>query len=140
VSYSADESYHIGRLKDRLRTPEVQAAFSVLFGWAETSSRLYIYPISRGAFSAVHLSTKRNARHYADCEFGFKGASKHIRWYFRKPGFESGLFTTDLIRSHFECDINIKASEMMVNIRTASCAQKIIDFTESRLSHKSCHP
>lgn len=134
MSYTENQLFHVERVKARLATVAVKEAFDHLLGWAEGHRSLALLPISRGAFSSIHLSTRRNPRPYADCEMGFKGAKDHLRWYFRKPGFASGLFQAHQIESLFVSDRNLKAGEMMTNVHSLFEAKAIVAHVEERLN------
>jgi len=132
VSFSETEWYQIARLRDRLKTVEVRLAFAHLISWAERSP-LSVHPISRGAFSAIHLSTRPEARPYADCEFAFKGAADHMRWYFRKPGLESGLVESGAVARRFKHLLKEKAGEITTDIRDVNDAKQVIAYVEGCL-------
>lgn len=111
------DDFHIDRVKGRLETEAVKCAFEGLLNWLIESPDLYLRPVSRGAFSAVHFSTLQDPRPYADCEFGFKGAKDHMRFWFRRPGFDSGLFRMDELKSRF-ADLQISTKgEAITDIR-----------------------
>ena len=130
--YSDEELYHLSRLEGRLDTKDVKAAFAFLMDWAEKRPYIHVHPLSRGAFSAVHLSTKATARKYADCEFAFKGAKDHMRFWFRKPAFESGIIRiSDMAR--FDTRKKDKLLEVATDIHDEDEARAVSTLIEERL-------
>jgi len=101
--------------------------------WAEDRKGIFLFPISRGAFSAIHLATHANARPYADCEFAFKGAKSHLRWWFRKPCFDVGLWGSDAGLADFSEAEILKSGEIAVNLVDRVSVERLCRFLETRL-------
>jgi hypothetical protein len=132
--FSIDEKYHLKRLRDRIESPNARAAFSFLFEWACVESPLFALPISRGAFSAVHLSTDPDARPYADCEFAFKGSKQFVKWYFREPAFVRLSLTHENVRRAFpQADFKINSQEVTVDLFDRAGSTAITSLVESIL-------
>jgi hypothetical protein len=130
---SKEEEFHVQRVKDRLETQSVKDAFNVLFNWLSDHPTLNLLPLSRGNFSAIHFSTTASPRPYADCEFGFKGAKDHMRFWFRKPGFNSGLLNRSEILTEFP-DANVtKIDEITYDIPDTEKAEKIISYVQNKI-------
>ena len=91
-------------------------------------NRLTLVPVSRGNFSAIHVSSLSDPRPYADAEFAFKGAKDHMRWWFRKPAFESGLVRLNTLYEWFD-DLGVRDNgEATTDLRTVVDAEKVLDL------------
>jgi len=101
--------------------------------WAEGRKSIFLFPISQGAFSAIHLATQPGARPYADCAFGFKGAKAHLRWWFRKPCFDAALCGSDAVLSEFADAQILKSGEIAMNLTDRACVGRLCRFLETRL-------
>jgi hypothetical protein len=87
-----------------------------------------LLPIPRGNFSAIHISSVADPRPYADAEFAFKGAADHMRWWFRKPAFGSGLVTLEAIQRQFP-DLHVRSDgEAITDLRTPYDANRILRY------------
>ncbi|WP_147320295.1 hypothetical protein [Rhodobacteraceae bacterium W635] len=133
MSYSEQQLAQLARLEARLETSRAKAAYRALMDWSESRKRLFLFPISRGAFSAVHLSTRPNARAYADCEFAFKGAKAHLRWWFRKPFFDFGLWGSDVVVAEFSEAETLKSGEIAMNLVDRTDVDRLCRFLETKL-------
>ena len=137
MSYSLAEQAHIDRLTMRLQSDAVKGAYAHLMKWAEDRRGLYLFPISRGAFSAIHLGTKMNSRPYADCEFGFTGAASHMRWWFRRPCFDSGILGSDAVLTYFGGAKLLKSGEVCLDVKSVSDADRLCEVLNARLDQKA---
>jgi hypothetical protein len=114
-----------------LEEEETKEAFFRLFMGLTRNQKLFLYPLPRGNFSAIHISTTESARPYADCEFAFKGAKDHMRWWFRKPAFLSGIVRINTLRSVFE-DLSIRDDgEAVTDIRSVGDADRLCSFVDT---------
>jgi hypothetical protein len=136
VSYSEEDLFHIERAGARLKVDNLKAGFSRLLAWAEANTSLYVVPVPHGSLSVIHLATRAHARPRADCEMGFYASQKHIRWYFRRPGFESGLFSEREIMRSFRAEKNVKKHEMMFNMHSGEEVDTVIYFVENALANR----
>lgn len=133
MTYSAKELAEISRIEARLETSNVKGAYLALIDWAETRKGLFLLPISRGAFSAIHMATRQDARPYADCEFAFKAAKTHLRWWFRKPCFASGLWGSDVVLAMFPDAGVLKSGEIAMDLHDRAEVEKLCNFLASKI-------
>jgi hypothetical protein len=134
VMFDREEKEHLIRLRNRIVSQDARRAFSVLFEWSCIESPLFVFPISRGNFSAIHLSTTAVARPYADCEFAFKGAQKHVKWWFRRPSFTNLPFSRDVVLAAFpKAELKSEELEVTIDLVNQAEAQSLISFVDSLL-------
>lgn len=133
MSYTEIEQRHIQRVRERVLSSEANKILNRLIGWAEHNESIFVYPVPRGRFSAVHLSTLRNAKTTTDCEFGFSGAKAHIRWWFRKPFFSNRPSVFKEVLQHFDCDC-VNGGELATNLTDTKQLELLISFVEAKLS------
>ena len=133
MRYSEQQLAELSRLEARLETSDVKIAYRALMDWAEGRKGLFPFPISRGRFSAVHLATQPNARAYADCEFGFKGAKAHLRWWFPKPCFDVGLWGSGAVLAEFSEAKIVNSDEVTMNLVDRASVDRLCRFLETRV-------
>ncbi|WP_290900056.1 hypothetical protein, partial [Hoeflea sp.] len=74
-----------------------------------------------------------NVRAYADCQFGFKGAKAHLRWWFRKPCFDVGLWGSDVVLAEFSEAEILRSGEIAMNLVNPASVDRLCRFLEARL-------
>ena len=124
---------HVLRLYDRLGTGEIRVAFFRLVPALCAHLRLTPISVSRGAYSAIHIATKPDAKAYAEAEFAFKGALDHMRWWFRTPAFSSGLLDHDRTADAFGLVGATRYGEMIVDLRNLADVEKMLCYLDAAL-------
>lgn len=112
---------------DRVVEPPARRAFiRLLLSVAELG--LFVLPVHHGKFSAVHLATRPDAKPYGEAEFAFKGASDHLRWWFRRPCFEAGIVDADALPRALPERLDRDSGDIACDIRSLEEAEQMIDF------------
>jgi hypothetical protein len=133
-----DSVTHVQRIFDRLETEQARAAFFELIEFCLRERRLNVFPLSRGAFSAIHIATTSNARPYADAEFAFKGAKSHLRFWFRQPGLNSGLVSKADLLAKFGYRLQHRADgEVVVDLFSREDAAEVANFLLDAIQTRS---
>lgn len=129
---------HTQRIYQQLDSAGAKAAFFELIEFCLRERRLTVHSLSRGAFSALHISTKAGARPYADAEFAFKGAKSHLKFWFRQPAFDSALVSATGLQEKFGDRLQTRSDGVcMVDLLNREDAAEIVTFLSEVLEKKS---
>ena len=130
MAFTSAERHQLLRMTEKIVAPDCRAAFNHLFAWACIESGLHVRAKNRTAFAAIHLAVDPDGPE----EFGFISAGSHLKWYFRKPGLTSRLWTWETIQHAYpEADMRRRYDEITLDLKSFSEARALTNFVDRLL-------